>query len=334
MKILILRFSSIGDILLATPVLDVLRSKFPGCEIDWIVKSKFGEVLSTNPMINKLMLFKDKKGLKKIRKEIKSAGYDYIFDLHRNSISSYLTGGLKNVFGYEKRVFRRFMLVHFKMAYKDIKPVTRMYFTALEKAGIETSGTWKLRFGLVKDTEVRTVNKYNLHNTNYVLFVPGASYATKMWPKEYFRELAQKISGNGNLYKKIMIIGKGAVETDTARFLRSGMDEDVIDLTDKLSLQETAAVVKFADIVVTNDNGPMHLAECFGKKILALFGSTTEEFGFFPYSTVFRVMEDKTLKCRPCTHFGRKKCPKGHFKCMNNITPDEVYDNLIEMLND
>ena len=333
MKILILRFSSMGDILLATPVLDVLKSKFPGCEIDWIANKKFGETLSTNPLISKLMLFKDKKGLRKIKKEIKSAGYDYVFDLHINSISSYLTGGLENVFSYEKRVFRRFMLVHFGLAYKDIKPVTRMYFSALEKAEIETSGKWKLRFGLIKDIEIKTVNRYNLHNISYVLFVPGASYETKMWPKEYFRELAQKIIRN-NIHKKIIIIGKGAVETDTAKYITSGHGSEIIDLTDKLSLQETAAVIKFADTVVTNDNGPMHLAECFGKKILALFGSTTEEFGFYPYSTVFRVMEDKTVKCRPCTHFGRKKCPKGHFKCMNNITPDEVYSNLIEMLND
>ncbi|MBU4486619.1 MAG: glycosyltransferase family 9 protein [Candidatus Delongbacteria bacterium] len=332
MKILILRFSSMGDIILATPVLDVLKRDYPNSEIDWVVNKKFEDAVNTNPLINKLMIFKDKFGLKKIKDDISATNYDFIFDLHKNSKTNYLTKDKKNVYRYNKRVFDRFMLVHFKKSYKEILPVTKMYFYALEKAGIETSGKWKLRFGLVKDIEIKTVNKYDLHNLNYIAIIPGASYTTKMWPKEYFKELVNKIISSKSINKKIIIIGKGSAEEALGKFISEKIESDCIDLTGKLNLQETAAVLKYADLVVTNDNGPMHLAECFNKKIIAVFGSTTEEFGFFPYSTKYKAIENLGLKCRPCTHFGRKKCPKGHFKCMMDILPEAVYQEVIELL--
>ena len=328
MKILILRLSSMGDVLLATPVLDVLKNEFSQAEIDWVINKKFEETLSTNPLIRRLLVFKDRKGLKNIRKEIKRTNYDLILDLHKNSYTRYLARGLKNVFTYKKRIFDRFMLVHFKRSYKEIMPVTQMYFKALEKAQIITPGNFRLRFGLDKDIEVRTVGKYNLHNSNYVVIIPGASYSTKMWPKEYFRQLAERIIGEKSKNRNVILIGKGAAEAKISKFVSSVQGGKILDLTDRLTLQETASVIKFADAVVTNDNGPMHLAECFGKKIVAIFGPTTEEFGFFPYSTNYRVVENRSLKCRPCTHFGRKKCPKKHFKCMNGISVSDVYEAL------
>ncbi len=332
-KILILRFSSMGDILLATPVLDILKKKFPECEIDWVVSKKFEETLSTNPLINKLFIFKDTSGLKKIRKDIRRTTYDLVFDLHINSGTKYLTRFMKNVHRYDKRVFDRFMLVWFKKKYREITPVTQMYFRALEKAGIETPAFWKLKFGLYKETELQTVKMYGLHNLNYIALVPGASYYTKKWPKEYFRELVRKISDSSDIKRRIIILGRGREEEEAGKFIADENRSLCTDLTGKLSLQETAAVLKFADVVVTNDNGPMHLAECFDKKILAVFGSTTEEFGFFPYSTNYKVIEADGLNCRPCTHFGRKTCPKGHFRCMTDITPDQVMNKISEMLN-
>ncbi|MFO7810533.1 MAG: glycosyltransferase family 9 protein, partial [Candidatus Delongbacteria bacterium] len=242
MKILILRFSSMGDILLASPVLDTLKSKFPGCEIDWIVHKKFEEVLRTNPLIDKLIVFSNLESLKKIRRTSDLKNYHLIFDLHKNSKTKYLIRGLKNVYSYNKREFDRFMLVHFKKRYKQIIPVTRLYFKALEDAGIETPGSWKLRFGLLKDSEVKTVNQFDLHNFSYIVMAPGASYATKMWPKEYFRDLAKKLTSQDYRNRKVVIIGKGPVETDNACYIKSGMEEKIIDLTDKLDLQKTATV--------------------------------------------------------------------------------------------
>lgn len=324
MKILILRFSSMGDILLATPVADAIKKTFPDSEIHWVVKKKFEETISSNPLISRIFSFSEKRELRSIKKEIDSFEYDLIFDLHKNSMTYYLTRFRKNVFRYNKRVFDRFMFVHFKKKYNEIIPATKMYFSALDKAGIQTPDKWELSFYLDPESEAGTVETYRLKNEPYIAFVPGASYLTKMWPKEYFKELAENIL-SGNKPKKVIVLGRGPQEEETGKYICSGGYKDCMDLTGKLSLHETAAVLKHAEVVVTNDNGPMHLAECFQKKIVAIFGCTTEEFGFFPYSTDHEVIENRGLKCRPCTHFGRKKCPEGHFKCMKDISVETVF---------
>ncbi|NOR46048.1 MAG: hypothetical protein GQ534_10735 [Candidatus Delongbacteria bacterium] len=332
MKILILRFSSLGDILLATPVLDVLKDKYPDCEIDWVVNSKFAEVLITNPRLNRVLTFKDKNGLENIREDIRKTKYDLIFDLHQNSNTYYLTRFQKNVYRYNKRIFDRSMLVFLKKKYKEILPVTQMYFKALNKAGIETPDEWTLRYGLVKSFQLSTINEYNLHNFNYITIAPGASYATKMWPKEYFKELVEKISFNKNINRKVVLVGLGEDDEKVAEFITKGNEFSCINLVGKLDLQETATILKYSDLVISNDSGPLHLAECFKKKIVAIFGSTTEELGFFPYSTDYVVVENKGLSCRPCTHFGKKKCPKKHFKCMMDISADDVYREVLNFL--
>ncbi|MBN2789404.1 MAG: glycosyltransferase family 9 protein [Candidatus Delongbacteria bacterium] len=332
MKILILRFSSLGDILLATPVLDVLKEKYPESEIDWVVNSKFAEVLITNPRLNRVLTFKDKTGLENIRRDINRTNYDLIFDLHQNSSTHYLTRFQRNLYRYNKHVVDRSLLVFLKKKYKEIIPVTQMYFKALNKAGIVTPKEWTLRYGLVKSFQLSTINEYNLHNFNYIAIAPGASYATKIWPKEYFKELVEKISFNKNINRKVILVGNSEADKIAADHITKGNEFSCINLVGKLDLQETATILKYSDLVISNDSGPLHLAECFKKKIIAIFGCTTEELGFFPYSTDYVVVENKGLKCRPCTHFGKKQCPKKHFKCMIDISVDDVYREILNFL--
>ncbi len=319
-----------GDILLATPVPEVLKKTYPGSEIHWVVYKNFEETLRNNPNIDKIIAFEKGENLKEIRKNIRSSEYDLIFDLHKNSKTYFLTRGLRNVFRYNKRVIERFLLVFFKRKY-DIIPATKMYFSALNKSGIQTPEKWDLSFFPDTDRETATVAKYSLKKEPYAVFIPGASYLTKMWPKEYFKDLAE-IMFLDNKFKKIIVVGKGEFEEMTGRFICGEKNGKCVNLTGKLSLEETAAVIKYAQVVITNDNGPMHLAECFKKKTVAIFGCTTEELGFFPYSTGFIAVEVNDLKCRPCTHFGRKKCPRGHFKCMRNISPESVYKTITDFL--
>jgi len=330
MKILILRLSSMGDILLATPVPEVLKNLYSGSEIHWVVYKNFENSIRNNPNIDRIIAFEKGDNLKEIRKNIRSTEYDLIFDLHKNSKTYFLTRGLRNVFRYDKRIIERFLLVFFKRKYKTI-PATEMYFAALKKAGIKTPDKWKLSFYPDADCETSTVAKYSLKKEPYAVLVPGASYFTKIWPKEHFKKLAEMILLEGK-FKRIIVIGKGEDEETIGKYICGENNDKLLNLTGKLNLDETASVIKYSDIVITNDNGPMHLAECFKKRIVALFGCTTEELGFFPYSTDFKAVEVKELKCRPCTHFGRKKCPKGHFKCMKNISPESVYKTLTGFL--
>jgi lipopolysaccharide heptosyltransferase II len=333
MKILILRFSSMGDILLATPVPDVLKLKYPDAEIDWVVNAKFSEVLKNNSHVSRIIKFSTASELKEIRKDIKVKHYDLIFDLHKNLRSFYLTAGLKNVFRYDKRTLDRFLLVRFKKKYKKIIPATQMYFRALNKAGISTPEKWNLTYNINEETENRIARKYDLKDKKYIIFVPGASYRTKMWPVEYFKRTAAEFLNDSyfNGYR-IFIIGRGELEELAGKKISEELGDRCVDLTGILDLDESAAVLKNSELVVTNDNGPMHLAECFKKKIIAIFGCTTEQLGFFPYSTDYTVIQNNDLKCRPCTHFGRKKCPEDHFKCMNEIEPVSVFDKIKEFL--
>jgi len=331
MKILILRLSSMGDILLATPVLDVLKNRFPDSEIDWAVYKKFEESIKLNPNISTIISFDKNECLKNIRDQIRSSGYDLVFDLHKNSKTYFLTRNLKNVFRYNKRVIERLLLVLFKRKYKRIIPATKMYFAALNHAGIETPEKWQLSFYPDMKVESLTISNYALKSEPYAVIVPGASYFTKIWPKECFKELSEKLLAEKR-FRKIIVVGKGEIEEEAGNFICAANKDKLINLTGRLNLSETAVIIKYADIVITNDNGPMHLAECFNRKIIAIFGCTTEEFGFFPYSTEYKVIENKKLKCRPCTHFGRKKCPQGHFKCMKEITPELVYNEIADFI--
>jgi len=126
----------------------------------------------------------------------------------------------------------------------------------------------------------------------------------------------------------IVIIGYGKKEEDVANFISDENNDKILNLVGQLSLKESAIIIKHSNLVISNDSGLLHLAEVFKRKVIAIFGSTTEELGFFPYSTEYKVIENNELKCRPCSHFGKRKCPKKHFKCMEDISVNEVYDSI------
>jgi len=336
-KILILRFSSMGDILLATPVLKVLKDYFgeSKCSIDWIVKRKFSNALESNSSIDNLYSFSSKKELKEIREKVKDVNYDYIFDLHKNLNSKFICKAFEKekVFKYNKRVLDRFLLVYFKIRYKKIIPITNLYFSAIKSAGLNNfdETKWNLQFEIKGDCvfEKKTLENCKIDDTlknRYIVFVPGASYETKSWPKEKYRLLAEKIiKSKLDISSKIVIIGYGKKEEEIATFISNENEDKIVNLVGKLSLNESAIVIKHSNLVVSNDSGLLHLAEVFKKRVIAIFGSTNEELGFYPYSTDYKVIENSELKCRPCSHFGRRKCPKKHFKCMEDISVEEVF---------
>ncbi|PID30477.1 MAG: hypothetical protein CR982_01085 [Candidatus Cloacimonadota bacterium] len=324
MKALILRYSSMGDIILATPVLDILRNKYLGIKIDWIVNEKFKEAIERNPKINRVLSFNNKKSLSDIRKKISNEDYDFVFDLHRNRKTRYITKKFKNVFKYNKRVWERFALVFFKKKYEKIIPIPHLYFQALGKAGFNIPLTYKPSFYIDRDVEKGVLKRYRVLK-DFIVVSPGASYFTKMWPKQYFKKVLD------NLDYTVVILGHGEEESKISRFISQG-NTKAYDLCNKLTLEESAVFIKRAKVMLTNDSGLMHLAQCFKTPVVAIFGSTTEEFGFFPYATDHVIHEINNLKCRPCTHFGKKYCPQKHFKCMLDINPEDVYNSVVKYI--
>ncbi len=337
-KILIIRMSSIGDVLLTTPVIRHLKNKFPGSRIDFVIKEEFVDLLKYHPNIDYLFRY-DKNdevnSLKKIRQQIRNQHYDLILDLHKNFRSYYLaaTSGAKQVIRYKKGVIQRFLLVKFKLnRYNTIIPIYQRYLNCLNRYETIYDGQG-LDIFFDQKTEKRVMENYsNLLNHSSGLTIgiaPGAKHATKQWTAEGFASVINFLIGNNNA--RIVLFGSDA-DQKIVQSLSINQSPLVLNVCGKLSLLETAALMSHCEIVLTHDSGLMHLATALKKKVVAIFGSTTEELGFFPYTTQHIIVQNENLKCRPCSHIGRKKCPKGHFKCMKQITAEQVISAIEGLL--
>lgn len=315
-KILIIRLSSLGDILLATPLIRSIKNQNPAAEIDFVVKDEFFEVIKNNPHLTNIFRYsKESSEKQKLIDSLKSRNYEIIIDLQNNRRSSELTSKLQSkIFRFKKNHFKKFLLVNFKLNLLENFPqIPTRYASA---AGIKLDDE-----GLEIFTDDIADEKLKL-NENYIGLCPGAKHFTKRWPKEYFIELAKNLELNG--YKVVLFGGKD--EKDTLKDIAKELKEP-INLCNGTILK-TAANMRMCGFIYTNDSGAMHLACSVKVPVIAFFGSTVREFGFFPYEAQNVVLEIKNLPCRPCTHIGRKTCPLTHFKCMRDITPELAFTSL------
>ncbi len=332
-KIMIIRFSSIGDILLASPFIRQTRIAFPHATIDFVVKKRFSQLLRFNPHLNHLYEFDETTGLNgliKLRKKIREKQYDIIFDLHNNIRSRILTFGQKGkIFRIKKGKLRRALLVYFKLnTYKEAIPIPERYLKVGQKAGVKDDFNgleifWKNHYA----EGLSTVVDNRLLKSDFIVVAPGAGFKTKQWPLIYFRQLLEMVMEKTPY--KVVLLGSEK-ERDEFRMLE--VSERIFNYAGKLSILESAIVMSHAKFAVTNDSGLMHMATSVNTPVAAIFGSTTKELGFFPYRARHKVIENPKVWCRPCSHIGRNKCPLIHFKCMRSITPQDVFEEIKDWL--
>ena len=319
-KILIIRLSSLGDVLLTTPLIRNIKKKNPAIQIDFVVRAKFFEAVQNNPNLSEILLYGNSENEKEnLFKSVKSKNYELVIDLQNNFRSREITRLFNcRVFRFNKSNIKKFLLVHFKVnLLKDASQIPLRY--------AEASGIDKLdNKGLDFYTE-NVPNTFLKKDVKYIGLCPGAKHFTKRWPKEYFIDLGKKLETAGF---KIVLFG-GAEEVQICNEIESGLSS-AINLSNT-SLLQVGADMKMCDAIYTNDSGLMHLACAVGMPVIAFFGSTVKEFGFFPYKANSIVLENENLSCRPCTHIGRKSCPKTHFKCMLEIKPELAYDSLTKL---
>lgn len=346
-KILLIRLSAIGDILLTTPLLRALRTQYPNAQLDFVVKSEFAEVLRYHPALNTLYEVNTKKGwpeLMALGRRLFAADYDVIFDIHKNFRSRYLVQAARpqRVLRHRKHVFRRWLLVHTKInLLQNVPSIYQRYLEAAAPLNISpqplADGRWLELF--LSEKEEREADFAILANNwqigvPMVGLAPGAGYFTKRWPAEYFGQLAVDLIRQR--YQVVVLGGRQdcdfAKQIEQAVESSTGRQNQLINLAGKLSLLGSASVVKRCRLLVANDSGLMHLAEAVGTPLLAVFGSTTHELGFFPHLKTSRVIENLGLSCRPCSHLGFNECPRGHFRCMQEITVDEVANAAQEIM--
>jgi len=336
-RILIIRFSSIGDILLTTPFIRQVRTKFPQARIDYVIKEQFWDLIRFNPHINNIYKLKSEsgiEGLKQLTEELQKNDYDYVFDLHGSLRSNFICKRLKNptITKINKNKLNRALLVYIKWnRYKAVVPIPQRYLDVGKFAGISDDFYgleifWK--DGVEKKkTDILINNK--IYKKPYIVLVPGAGYFTKQWPVEYFKEFIKSFTEKRD--EKIVLLGNKNEKALNETLLIS---KQVRNLSGKLSLLEAATIINDSKALLSNDSGMMHMAGAVNTPLVSVFGSTSRELGFFPYRSKSQVVENNELWCRPCSHIGRKKCPLSHFKCMRSLKPELVFEKFVNMMED
>jgi len=335
-KFLIIRFSSIGDIILTTPLIRCLRAAFPNAQIDFLVKKEFAVVLSGNPHISNIITF-DKKDsrneLRRIRTQIQLSRYSVIFDIQKNIRSMMICVGTRTgVAGYSKKILARDLLIRFHVnIYSEIKPVYLRYFEAVETLGVKYDGNGTEVFPSTQEFEnIRVILDQNHIEPGKPILVvaPGAQWENKRWTTQGFATAADTFCAQHGA-TTILIGGPGDV--DACNEVNSQMKTPSLNLAGKLSLMGSASLLGKAAMVFTNDTGMLHMAQAMKAPVVAVYGPTTRELGFFPLLQNSRVAE-VDISCRPCTQKGLHSCPKKHFRCMKDLKPELVSGFATELI--
>jgi len=315
-KILIIRLSSIGDILLTTPLIRSIKKKNPALQIDFALKEEFFELLQNNLNLTNIHRYTKHSFEKQILiKALISNDYNLVIDLQNNLRSREIIRPLHcQTLRFKNNNFKKFLLVHFKI--NKLKDAPQIPVRYAEAAGVELDSE-----GLDFFTAIKPNSKLKA-DEKYIGLCPGAGHFTKRWPRECFIELGKRLESTGY---KIALFG-GLEEVDLC-FEMENQIKNAINLCNT-SILQVGSDMKMCRVIYTNDSGLMHLASAVKVPIIAFFGSTVREFGFFPYKAKSIELEMENLSCRPCTHIGRKSCPKIHFKCLKEIKTELAVNSL------
>lgn len=322
-KILIIRLSSIGDIVLTTPVVRCIKQQVPGCELHFLTKAKFADVLKYNPYIDKLILLGD--SLSETISDLRAERYDFIVDLHKNIRSLLIRLSLRvPSASFNKLNFKKFLLTKFHIDRMPKVHIVDRYFAAAKRLNVENDGQG-LDFFFSDEEKNTNLPLPEAFRSNYVAIAVGAQHFTKIYPAEKVGELCRMLYPN-----KVVLIG-GKTDIERGKQIVAMSQGNVINACGQLSLRQSALVLWRSDVVIANDTGMMHIAAALRKPVVSIWGGTVPQFGMYPYMPkgleyLSQIIENKQIKCRPCHKLGREKCPKGHFKCMNEINVNQIID--------
>jgi ADP-heptose:LPS heptosyltransferase len=316
MKILVLRFSSIGDIVLTTPVVRALAQQVRGAEVHFATKPGYRSLLEPNPYIAKVHCLTGSLG--ELVEQLKAERFDYIVDLHNNLRTRLikLRLGVK-LSSFDKLNWQKWLLVNFKINRLPNVHIVQRYLAAAAPLGVQDDGEG-LDYFIPEDQEVALMTLPEPFRNGYAAVAIGAQHATKRLPLEKLVELCQCLAP-----RPIMLLG-GPEDASVAEAIIAGLNETkplslqvpkslIENGCGRYTLHQSASLVRQAQFVVSHDTGLMHIAAAFGKQIFSVWGNTVPEFGMYPFRTEHQDLEVKGLSCRPCSKIGFAKCPKGHF---------------------
>ena len=309
-KILIIRFSSIGDIVLTSPVVRCLYQQGGDVEIHYLTKRKFSSIVENNPYIRKVYSIESR--VAEVLPFLKAESYDLILDLHNNLRSLHVIAGLRKPFRrFSKLNFRKWLLVRFKARVMPPVHIVDRYLQTVEKLGVSNDGQG-LDFFIAPDGEVDIEQLPPPFRNGYIGFVIGGNHSTKILPAEKVLEVCR------GLDYPVVLLG-GPEDAERGDLIASETGLTVYNACGKFSLMQSASLVRQARMIITNDTGLMHIAAAFRKPVISVWGNTVPELGMFPYlpKDVPQLISEVTgLNCRPCSKIGFAECPEKHFRCM------------------
>lgn len=331
MKILIIRFSSIGDIVLTTPVIRTVKTQLDKAEVHVATKAQYRDLFTANPYVDKVHLLGE--SLADLVEELKKERFNYVIDLHHNLRTFRVKRALGvKAFSYNKLNVEKWLKVNLKIDQLPNVHIVDRYMETVEPLGVHMDALG-LDYFIPEKDEVPADWLPEGFRHNYVVYAIGAQHGTKKLPINRMIELCDRIN------KPVVLLG-GPEDVDAGNavanfFSRQGESPEagegltrmgkktiVYNACGKFNINQSASVVKRARYVFTHDTGLMHIAAAFKKEIFSIWGNTIPAFGMYPYRTKFTVLENNRLSCRPCSKIGHDRCPKGHFKCMQELVLD------------
>lgn len=310
---LIIQTAFIGDVILATSVIEKLHQSYPGSKIDFLLRKGNEGLLKNNPFINEVIIWDKKqnklKNLFQIVKNVRTKKYDHVINIHRFASSGIITAlsGSKNKTGFDKNPFSFFYTKKVEHKIGNNKHEIERNHELIKELTGDQPAKPKL-YPTEKDLDA--VKQYK--NQSYICIAPTSVWFTKQLPKEKWIELINKTNPSTLIY----LLGAASDSDACEQIKNETKHPSIINLSGKLSFLESAALMLNAQMNYVNDSAPMHIASAMNAPVSVFFCSTVPAFGFGPLSDNSRVIEIKEkLGCRPCGLHGYNSCPKGHFKC-------------------
>lgn len=324
-KFLIIRFSSIGDIVLTTPVIRCLKQQVPNAEVHYVTKNSFRSILEHNPYIDKLHLFSG--DLKKLFEELKAEQFDHIIDLHHNLRSLKLKRALKvPSSSFNKLNFEKFLLTNLQWNIMPDVHIVDRYLETVNKFGVRNDEKG-LDYFIPEKDKVQHKDLPASHHAGFIGIVIGAALETKQLPTEKLKELCAKIQ------HPIILLG-GPEDKQRGDEIATVDNIKIYNACGKFNINESADLVRRSKFIITHDTGLMHIGAALKKPMLSVWGNTVPAFGMNAYygddPVKDKQYEINYLRCRPCSKIGYHKCPLGHFKCMNDQDIDSMAVTAME----
>jgi len=334
-KILIVHTAFIGDIILTTPLIEAVKDRHPDAQIDFLAIPATANLLATNPHVREVIIYDKKKRDKGLRRAVhlvrrlRRANYDLAIVPHRSLRSALIvfSAGIRQRIGFDRSAGAFFFTDRVRYNRDAHEVVRNLSLLGLSDSEIKNYSPRIYPDASDKASVDLFLEKIALSGkSTLVAIAPGSVWPTKRWTEDGFTDVIHKLTATDSLSRVVLIGGKE--DSDVCQHLADKFPDRVINTAGQFTLRQSADLISRCRALLCNDSGPMHLGVAVGVPVIAIFGPTVPSFGFAPYGDGHVVVEHKGLYCRPCHIHGPKKCPEKHFRCMKEISGEDVFRAL------